>query len=236
MEALNSGRGFEKLFVLKSAKGDDLHDITKLARQKGIQVQFVPIQKLNTLTRKNHQGVVGFASIIPYYEVEDVLMQVYDKGETPLFVMLDEVTDVRNFGAIARTAECCGAHALIIPVKGSANINADAMKASAGALHHIPVCKVRSLKEAADHLKLNGIKILAADIGTDNMLYDTDLTVPVTVIMGSEGSGVSEALLDLTDEVFTIPMTGVTESLNVSVSAGMVLYEAVRQRKLNPVS
>lgn len=234
-EALNSGRTFEKIFLLK-AKSVELQEISKLARQKGVQVQYVPVQKLNSLTRKNHQGVVGFASLIPYYDVQDVLMHVYDRGETPLFVMLDEVTDVRNFGAIARTAECCGAHAIIIPIKGSANINADAMKASAGALHHIPVCKVKSLKETTDHLKLNGIKVMAADIGTDNMLYDTELTVPVTIIMGSEGSGVSKALLELTDEVFTIPMTGLTESLNVSVSAGMVLYEAVRQRKLTPSS
>lgn len=230
LEALNAGRGFEKILMLKGSRSNELTEISSLARERGIQVQYVPVQKLNTITRKNHQGVVAYVSFIPYYEVQDVLMQVYDAGKTPLFLLLDQVTDVRNFGAIARTAECFGVDGIIIPAKGSATINAEAMKASAGALHNIPVCKVRSLKEAIELLHLNGIKVLAADVDTENILPKIDLKLPVAIVMGSEGEGISKGVLDLVDEVFTIPMMGKTESLNVSVSAGMVLYEALRQR------
>lgn len=230
LEALKAGRGFEKIMMLKESRSNELKEINKLARDKGIQVQFVPVQKLNTYTRKNHQGVIGLASLIPYYDIQDVLMQVYDNGQIPLFLLLDQVTDVRNFGAIARTAECLGVNAIILPAKGSATINAEAMKASAGALHNIAVCKVNSLKDAIDLLKLNGIKTMAADIETENLLPKVDLTGPIALILGSEGDGVSNAVLKQVDEVFTIPMIGKTESLNVSVSAGMVLYEAIRQR------
>lgn len=235
LEALKENRPFEKLMVQRPATSPELRTIVSLAGKQNIIVQFVPVQKLNAITRKNHQGVVGFASVIPYYQVDDILAKVYEEGRTPLFMVLDQVTDVRNFGAIARTAECCGVDALIVPAKGSALLSADAMKASAGALNRIPVCKVRFLAEVLQMFKTNGIQILTADLKADKMLYDCDMTVPLAIVMGSEEKGVSQKLTDLADQPFIIPMMGNFDSFNVSVSAGIILYETVRQRKLGGI-
>jgi 23S rRNA (guanosine2251-2'-O)-methyltransferase len=231
LEALKEGRPFEKLLIQRPATSDELRSIVSMATKQNVLVQFVPLQKLNSVTRKNHQGVVGFVSLIPYYDVADILAKVYEEGRTPLFLVLDQITDVRNFGAIARTAECCGVDALVVPAKGSALISADAMKASAGALNRLPVCKVRFLAEALDFFKLNGLAVFASDLKAGKMLYDCDLTIPMAVILGSEEDGVSPKLLEMADQNFIIPMAGNFDSLNVSVSAGIIMYETLRQRK-----
>ena len=230
LEALKGGRGFEKILLLKTARSVEVDEIKHLARQRNIQVQYVPVQKLNSITGKNHQGVIGYASLIPYYDFNDVLMQVYDQGRDPLFLMLDSVTDVRNLGAIARSAECFGVDALVIPARGSAMINADAIKASAGALQHIPVCKVNDLTETISQMKLNGIQILATQMQADQTVAEVNFKLPVAILMGSEGEGLDKKLLELADTTISIPMTGQTDSLNVSVSTGIVLYEASKQR------
>ena len=229
-EALKEGKPFEKILIQKPATAPDVKALMALATAAGIPLQFVPQQKLNSITRKNHQGVIGFASAISYYKIEDILEQVYAEGRTPLFLILDQVTDVRNFGAIARTAECTGVDAIVVPAKGSALISGDAMKASAGALNLVPVCKVRFLSEALEFFKLNGITILSSDVKADKKLYECDLTGPVAIILGSEEKGVSPVLATEADEQFIIPMTGKIDSLNVSVSAGMILYETLKQR------
>lgn len=230
LEALKADGMFEKILLQPEAQSPEVRAIKELAREKKIPVQHVPIQKLNSITRKNHQGVIAFISLIQYYTVEDVMMKAYDEGRTPFFLILDNITDVRNFGAISRSAELCGADAIIVPQKGGALISADAMKASAGALNLIHVCKVRELTDAANFLNENGIKLFAADESREKKLYDVDFTVPCAVILGAEGEGISEGLLRKADENFSIPMVGKIGSFNVSVAAGIVLYEMMRQR------
>ncbi|HYC27913.1 MAG TPA: 23S rRNA (guanosine(2251)-2'-O)-methyltransferase RlmB, partial [Chitinophagaceae bacterium] len=192
--------------------------------------QYVPVEKLNSITRANHQGVIAFAALVQYMELQQVIDHVVNNGQVPLFVMLDGVTDVRNIGAIARTAVCCGAQALIIPDKGVGALNEDAMKASAGALEKINVCRVNSLMKAVDELHLNGIKAYASEMTARKKLFEIDLASPCCVIMGSEDKGVFPPLMKICDEKFTIPMPGNFESLNVSVATGMILYESVKQR------
>ncbi len=215
---------------MPDAHSDEIRAIKEFARERKIPVQHVPVQKLNSITRKNHQGVVAFLSLIPYYSVEDVLMKAYDEGRTPFFLLLDNITDVRNFGAIARSAELCGVDALIVPQRGGALISPDAMKASAGALNLVHVCKVRELTEAVNFLRLNGIKIFAAEESREKKLYEVDFTIPCAVILGAEGEGISEELMRKADENFSIPMVGKIGSFNVSVAAGITLYEMMRQR------
>jgi 23S rRNA (guanosine2251-2'-O)-methyltransferase len=240
LEALRAGRRFDKILLLKNISSDEIRDIQNLARQMDIPVQNVPKEKLESVARKyskhreaNHQGVMGFLSMIDYYSVEDVLDNVYSKGETPLFIILDGVTDVGNFGAIARSAECLGAHALIISSQGSAQINAEAMKASAGALNNILVCREKSLFMAVKYLRANGIRIFGAATSKETPVSKTDFTEPCAVVFGSEGEGISRDIIKLCDEKISIPMTGKTESLNVSVSAGIILYEILRQRGMS---
>jgi 23S rRNA (guanosine2251-2'-O)-methyltransferase len=229
-EALAAGKKLEKILISLDARQGELTEIKQLAKQHEIPVQMVPVQKLNTVTRKNHQGVVAFVSLIQYYDVNDVLMKVYDEGRTPLFLVLDHITDVRNFGAIARTAYGAGVDAVIIPAKGGAMIGSDAMKTSAGALNKLHVCKVKSLADALDFFQLNGIRIVAADMHTEKFTYNEDFTVPLAIVMGSEETGVSLQLIRKSDAVIKIPIQSGLESYNVSVSAGMILHEVMRQR------
>lgn len=229
-EALRAERMFEKILLQQGIQSPEIQDIRATAREKNIPVQVVPIQKLNSITRKNHQGIVGFLSLIQYYSIEDVMLKAYDEGRTPLFLMLDGITDVRNFGAIARSVELCGADALIVPQKGGALISADAIKASAGALSLIHVCKAAALADALKYFRLNGIKILAANEQAEKKLFEMDFSVPCAIILGAEGEGISEDLLKKADELFRIPMTGKIGSFNVSVAAGIILYEVMRQR------
>ena len=230
IEALKEGKSFEKIFVQKTASYEEVRIIQQLAKKNKSPLQFVPIQKLNAITRKNHQGVIGYLSLIQYYEVDDVLMKIYDDGKTPMFLILDQITDVRNLGAIARTAECTGVSAIVIPEKGGAMINADALKASAGALTKMPVCKVKSLETALESLKLNGLKIFVSDLEGEKMVDEMNFNDPLAIVLGAEGKGVSNSIKKLSDTLFQIPMVGEIQSLNVSVAAGIILYEAMKQR------
>jgi 23S rRNA (guanosine2251-2'-O)-methyltransferase len=231
LEALQAGKEFEKLFIQKGLPSEAMKGILQLARQQETPIQLVPIEKLNRLTgNKNHQGVAGFTALITYYELEDVLSSAYSGKYPPLFLICDGITDVGNFGAIARTAACTGVNGLIIPQKGAATISGEAIKASAGALYEMPVCKVRFLDRAILYLQENGVKVVATDISATKWLHQTDLTVPTAIILGAEGKGVSPVFLKMADEKVKIPMIGDFNSFNVSVATGIVLYEAVRQR------
>jgi 23S rRNA (guanosine2251-2'-O)-methyltransferase len=232
IEAIQSGRAIDKILFQRNVSGDSIGEIRKLAKENNIPVQQVPAEKLNAYTRASHQGVIAFAALLEYMNLQNVIDEVVGKGETPLFIMLDAVTDVRNIGAIARTAVCCGAQALIIPDKGVGALNEEAMKSSAGALEKIHVCRVNSLMKAVDELHLNGIKVFASEMTAVINLHGLKLTEPCTIVMGSEDKGVFPALMKICDSQFKIPMTGDFESLNVSVATGMILYEAMQQRML----
>ncbi len=230
VEALENARTIEKVILSNAIRGEFEKRLRFLCKEANVPMQVVPIEKLNSITRKNHQGVLAFVSPIQYYELEDMLPMIYDKGETPLFILVDGVTDVRNLGAIARSAEAAGAHALVLPKKGSAQINEEAMKSSAGALNMLHVCRVNSLMHAVEYLQLNGIKVVAADLKGEKMLYDVDLDCPLAIVMGDEAKGVNRMLLETVNEYFKIPMRGQTDSFNVSVATGIILYEVMRQQ------
>jgi 23S rRNA (guanosine2251-2'-O)-methyltransferase len=201
-------------------------------RKNNIVWQIVPVERIELVTRKNHQGVLAWLSIIEYQYIANLLPMVFDKGEDPLIIALDGVSDVRNFGAIVRTAECLGAHAIIIPEKGSARITADAVKTSAGALNSFPVCREKSIVKAVEYLKDSGLKVVCAAEKTGTGASKADLKGPMVLVMGSEEKGISRELLSLADSTVMIPMTGRIESLNVSVAAGILIYEITRQRSL----
>ena len=230
IEAIESGRAIDKILFQRNISGESIGDIRKLAKEYNIPIQQVPPEKLHTLTRANHQGVIAFAALVAYMNLQQVIDEVVSKGEAPLFIMLDGVTDVRNIGAIARTLLCCGAQALIIPDKGVGALNEEALKSSAGALEKIHVCRVNSLMKTVDELHLNGIKVFASEMTADSNLHELEFKEPCAIIMGSEDNGVYPALMKICDQKFKIPMAGKFESLNVSVAAGMILYEAMRQR------
>ncbi len=233
IEAIMAGKEIDKVLVKKGLKGGPLSsEMMGLVKNTGIPYQYVPIEKLNRVTRKNHQGVIAFISAITYQHIEDILPFVFEQGETPLVMVLEGITDVRNLGAIVRTAEGTGVHAVIVPEKGSAMINEDAVKTSAGALHKVPVCRSSNLANAIKYLKESGLYILAATEKSDLMPYQADLKVPLSIIIGSEEKGISRTILELADEAVSIPMKGSIASFNVSVSAGMILYEVVRQRQV----
>ena len=230
MEALKAGQNIDKILLFKNASGDSIGEIRALATAQNIPVQYVPVEKLNSLTNVQHQGVVAFKSAIIYQDLQQVIDWTNEKGETALFIMLDGVTDVRNIGAIARSAVCCGAQAIIIPDKGVGAMQEDAIKSSAGALELIQVCRVNSLLKAVDTLHLNGIKAYTSEMKSAVKLADIDFTTPCCFIMGGEEHGIQPFLTKATDAHFSIPMKGDFDSLNVSVAAGIILYEAIRQR------
>jgi 23S rRNA (guanosine2251-2'-O)-methyltransferase len=230
MEAIESGKQIDKVMVRNDLNGQLAGELFNLLRANDIRPQRVPEQKLNRITRKNHQGVIAFVSAVNYYSLRQVVPTLFEDGILPMLVVLDGITDVRNFGAIARTAECCGVNAIVIPERGSAGVNADAVKTSAGALLHLPVCRERSLKESVEYLKLSGFTIVAASEKADINYTKTDFTGPVAIVMGAEDVGISPEILSLCDNMVSIPMFGHIGSLNVSVAAGVMLYEAVRQR------
>jgi 23S rRNA (guanosine2251-2'-O)-methyltransferase len=232
IEAIKSGKEIEKIFIQNGLRGEIYIELFHLLKENDVHSQYVPVEKLNKLTPKNHQGIVAYTSIISYTKVESVIPFIYEQGKTPLILILDRITDVRNFGAITRTAECAGVDAIIVPTRGSAQINSDAVKTSAGALHKIPVCKSDNLKETIDYLKKSGLQIIAATEKTDDYIYKTDFIPPTAIIMGSEEDGVSPEYIRLSDHKVKIPLSGDIESLNVSVACGVILYEAIRQRTL----
>ncbi len=229
-EALKAQQKIDKILLYKNASGEVISEIRELARQQNIPIQYVPNEKLNSITNIQHQGIVAFKSAVTYQSLQDVINFVNEEGLTPLFLVLDGVTDVRNIGAIARTAVCCGAQAIIIPDKGVGALNEDAVKASAGALEQINICRVNSLMKAVDELHLNGIKVFASEMTAKPNIYELDMTEPCAIVMGGEEKGVFQGLQKICDAVFKIPMVTEFESLNVSVATGMILYEAMKQR------
>ena len=230
VEALQSGKAIDKILLQKNANGEVVQQIRALSREHNIPIQLVPVEKLNGLTKANHQGVIAFVALVQYLELQQVIDHVVSNGDVPLFLMLDGVTDVRNIGAIARTAVCCGAQAIIIPDKGVGALNEEAMKSSAGALEKIHICRVNSLLKAVDDLHLNGIAVYTSEMRADKNVYNLDFSVPCCVIMGDEGSGVQPYLAKAADAFFKIPMAAKFDSLNVSVATGMILYEGMKQR------
>lgn len=230
LDALNAGQEIDRVILQQGTRGEFEKEIRHACRRLDVLLQVAPKERLDRLVRGNHQGVVAYAALIQYQPLDDVLASVFERGETPLLLMLDGITDVRNLGAIARSAECSGVHALILPAKGSAQINAEAIKTSAGALHNLPVCRVNSLVSTMQRLQDSGVKALAGDLQADHPIFDTDLTGPLLLIAGSEGEGVNRALLQRVNERFIIPQAGTTNSFNVSVATGIMLYEVMRQR------
>ena len=229
VEAIEAGREIEKLYIRKGAEGQLMTELRDLCLRHRVRVQEVPVEKLNRLVRGNHQGVVAQIAAIAYVQLDDILERVPD-DETPLVVVFDGVTDVRNFGAIARSAECAGAHGLIAPLKNSAPVNAEAIRASAGALTTIPVCRVGSIRNTLKTLQAEGFQVVAATEKSRKLLYDADLRRPTALVMGAEETGISKEVLKLCDERLAIPLIGRIESLNVSAAAAVMLFEVVRQR------
>ncbi len=231
IEAVKSGKEIDKILIQTGLNNELYSQLRKLINEFKISFQYVPVKKLNRITSKNHQGVICFISNIVYHNIENLLPGIYEDGKLPLLLILDRITDVRNMGAIARTAECTGVDAIIIPEKGSAQINSETIKASAGSLYKIPVCRCKNLKNTIEYLKESGVQIIAATEKADNYYTSADFTKPTAIIMGSEENGVSGEYLKRSDFKIKIPILGDIESLNVSVATGVILYEAVNQRR-----
>ncbi len=232
IEAIKSGKEIDKVLVRKGLRNPLFLELNALLKDYEIPIQYVPIEKLDRITTKNHQGTIAFISPVSFQSVENIIPLIYEKGESPIILILDRITDVRNLGAISRTVECAGAHAIVIPAKGSAQINSEAIKSSAGALNLIPVCRSFNLKETIDFLKESGLQIVAASEKTSLNYTEIDYNQPTAIIMGSEDRGVSEEYLKRSDHQVLIPLLGKIESLNVSVASAVMLYEVVRQRSI----
>jgi 23S rRNA (guanosine2251-2'-O)-methyltransferase len=230
LEAIKAGKQIDRLLVKQGLQGQLYHELMTEVKKNGIVYQIVPVERIELVTRKNHQGVLAWLSLIEYQHIANLLPMIYEKGDDPLIVALDGISDVRNFGAIVRSAECLGAHGVLIPEKGSARITADAVKTSAGALHSFPVCREKSIVKSIEYLKESGLKIISATEKSGIEASKAQLTGPAVLIMGSEEKGISRELLALTDQEIIIPMTGKIGSLNVSVAAGILIYEIIRQR------
>lgn len=231
IEAINAGKTIDKVFLQKGLKGDLFSELESLINQQSLNKSYVPVEKLNKLTKGNHQGAVAQISPIAFYDMEELVLQVIESGKTPLFLLLDQLSDVRNFGAIIRTAECTGVDGIIIQKKGAAPINGDTIKTSAGAVFRVPICKVDHIKDAVFYMQASGIKVIAATEKTNDTLYDISFTEPSAIIMGSEARGINPSILKVVDAKAKLPLLGEIESLNVSVACGAFLYEVVRQRR-----
>jgi 23S rRNA (guanosine2251-2'-O)-methyltransferase len=229
-EAIESGKPLDRIYLQNNSHGKLVEEIKLLAHQYNIPVNKVPIEKLNGFNVIDHEGCVAVVAKVQYYDLQQVVSFVIEKGEAPLFLLLDSITDIRNIGGIARTAYCCGVHALIIPDKGVGSLNEDAVLTSAGALEKIPVCRVNSLMKAVDELHLNGIKVFASEMTAKKDLFDCSFKEPCAIVMGNEEKGIYPSLMKICDDKFKIPMTGDFESLNVGVATGMILYEVMKQR------
>ena len=230
IEAVRAGKQIEKIYLQTGLHNDLMKELVNVLKEKDVPYSWVPIEKINRLTSKNHQGVVGYLSAVQYASLQSLIDLAYAEGRVPFFLLLDRITDVRNFGAVARTCECAGLDALVIEEKGNAPVTSDAVKTSAGALHHLPVCRVKSLKQAIKDLQENGIQIVACTEKASQALYEVNLSVPTALLLGSEEDGIAPALLGESDAKARIPMKGKIESLNVSVAAGVAIYEVVRQQ------
>ncbi len=232
LEAVRSGREIDKVLILKKSESDLSFELLNLIKERKIPFQYVPREKIERITRKNHQGVIAFISEITYFPVDELIARCFEQGKDPLLLILDGISDVRNFGAIARSAECLGFSGIIIPEKGAARVSADAVKTSAGALMKIPVSRVRSLPNTLKFLKDSGIRIFAATEKAEKEAAEAALTGPLALLLGSEDLGISENLQFLADESIKISIQGETESLNVSVAAGILMYEVLRQKNM----
>lgn len=232
LEALEAGREIDKVMMRRGLRTEESARILALSRERSVPVQFVPEERLGRLTQRQHQGVIAFISEIEYTPLEELVARVYEEGRAPFIVLLDGLTDVRNFGAIARTAECAGVDALVIPERGSVSVTADAVKTSAGALHRIPVCRVSSIAAAVGLLRSSGVRVVAASEKAEERYTETALQLPLGLVMGAEDHGVSTDVLRMADSITRIPQVGAIGSLNVSVAAGILIYEAVRQEQL----
>lgn len=231
LEAIEAGKDIDKILIRKELQGELANELFTALSGKNIPIQRVPIEKLNHLTQKNHQGVIAFTASIEYQHINDIIPTLYEQGKNPFIVVLDGITDVRNFGAIVRTCECAGVHAIVVPTRGSAAANGDAVKTSAGALHHLPICRENQLTDTIQYLKNSGLRIIGATEKARKSYNQVDYNDPVVFVMGAEDTGISAEIVKMCDETVAIPILGNIGSLNVSVAAGILLYEAVRQRQ-----
>jgi 23S rRNA (guanosine2251-2'-O)-methyltransferase len=231
LEAVLAGKDIDKILVRKDLETELTKELFEALRGSRVPVQRVPVEKLNRVTMKNHQGVVAFVSEVTYQRLEDLLPTLYEEGKDPFLVLLDGITDVRNFGAIARTCECAGVHAVVIPMTDSVSVNADAVKTSAGALHTLPVCREKTIREAILLLKNSGVRVIAASEKASVNYTEADYTGPVAIVMGAEDTGIASENLRICDDLVQIPILGKIGSLNVSVAAGILMYEAVKHRQ-----
>ncbi len=232
IEAINANKEIDKLFIQKGLHNELFSELWKLVRLKRINYKHVPIEKINRITRKNHQGVVAFMSPVEFQKIENIIPSLFEKGKIPLILVLDRITDVRNFGSIIRTSECAGVNAILFPEKKSAAINEDTSKTSSGAIYKIPLCRSWNLKDSLIFLKNSGIQIIACTEKTNNYIQEVDYSLPTAIIMGSEESGVSKEYLKISNLESSIPLFGEISSYNVAVATGIILYEVNRQRKL----
>ncbi len=230
IEAIESGKSIDKVLVRKDLSGELAHELLAKVKEYGVLMQRVPQERLNRITMKNHQGVIAMVSPVTYHKLENLLPSLYEEGRTPFIVLLDGLTDTRNFGAIGRTCDCAGVDGIVIPERNSVSVTPDAVKTSAGGLFYVPVCRERDIISAVRFLKESGVKVVAASEKGAQDYTELDMTVPVAIVMGSEDVGISQEVLRLCDEIATIPMLGNIGSLNVSVAAGVLIYDVVRQR------
>ncbi len=230
LEGLESGENFDKILILNSLRTPQAKEIISIAKEKGVTVNKVPQQKLDRITRKNHQGIIGFIAPIEFQQIEDIIPEIFARGKNPFLLILDRISDVRNFGAIVRTAECAGVDAIIIPKKGSAQINGETIKTSTGAIFNIPICKVAGLDSIIPFLKDSGIHLIACTEKSEVNYTEVDYTLPIGIILGNEESGIAISNITKSDSTAKLPLIGKTKSLNVSVAAGIIMYEVIRQR------
>lgn len=230
IEAIAAGKDIDKVMIQSGLSNDLVKELIAVARNNNVPLAFIPAEKLKRISSKNHQGVICLLSPVTYASLDNLIFKAYNEGREPFFIILDRITDVRNFGAVVRTAECAGLDGIIIPDKGNAPITSDAMKTSAGALNHVPICREKDLKKTVQLLHENGIRVIACTEKTETNIYQFNLSGPIAIIMGSEEDGISDNLLRLADDLASIPLKGKIGSLNVSVAAGVLLYEIVRQR------
>jgi 23S rRNA (guanosine2251-2'-O)-methyltransferase len=233
IEAIKAGKQIDRLLIRQGLSGSLYHELMTAVKNYNIVYQIVPVERIEIVTRKNHQGVLAWLSVIEFQHIENLLPSIFEKGKDPFILALDGVTDVRNFGAIVRTAECLGADAVVIPEKGSARITADAVKTSAGALHTFPVCREKSIVRSIEYLKSSGLQVICATEKSEIKAYGSILSGPLVLVVGSEDKGISRELISLSDTQISIPLSGMIGSLNVSVAAGILMYEIVRQRDLS---
>ena len=231
LEALRDAKPIDQILIKKQSDNEQIREIIYLAKKQNVTIKSVPVEKLNKITRKAHQGIIAFMSPIEFQDLEQIVPTIFEQGKNPFIIILDQVCDVRNFGAITRTAECMGVQAIVIPQRGAAKIGADAVKTSAGALLKIPICKVHSLKGAIEYLQQSGITVMCAAEKFSQNCYDADLTKPLALVFGAEENGIEPAIVDMADGCIRIPMQGEIASLNVSAATAMCVYEVCRQRK-----